>query len=325
MQQDKYYINGDYLANDGIHHKRKTITLDGTENWATNTVSTETQIKTISFFVSINNIKNSDNSEDICLCSHLKGGITSQIYNVDKEGIWVNSNNLYIRINRDNLETKDVEGLKNYLNINNMTVEYLLKDEEIEAYTEEQQEVYNKIKKLYSYEEVTHITCEDEIKTNMQLSYFINNEMNKTYAKKIDEISSKQDKDKAEIKAQINQLQTNIENEINTKQNKITNATAQLTVGAYLGEVDINKVERYGNVCKVDFRAKILSEIGDNVNFLKLPFKSVPSLTILFGIGERYGVSDMKWAYCDTEGYIKGNKLIAGNYIHMSFTYICQE
>lgn len=178
-----------------------------------------------------------------------------------------------------------------------VAVELNIKDEEIEAYTEEQQEAYNKLKELYSYEEVTHITCEDEVKSNMQLTYFINNEMNKTYAKKFDEISSKQDKDKAEIKTEINELQTSIEEDINekatqmqtnienlqnTKQNKMTNTTATLTVGTFLGEVDINKVERYGNVCKVDFRAKILTNIENNVSFLKLPFKSVPSLTILF-------------------------------------------
>lgn len=123
----------------------------------------------------------------------------------------------------------------------------------------------------------------------------------------------------------LNLMQNNIEEAINTKQNKLVNTNATLTVGTQLGEVDINKVERCGNVCKVDFRAKILNNIGDNVNFLKLPFISKPSLTILFGIGGRYGVSDIKWAYSDTAGYIKGNPLTAGNYIHMSFTYICQD
>lgn len=208
-------------------------------------------------------------------------------------------NRIYLSIS-ENINT--VDELKAYLaeqyaNGTPVVIEYELQDEEIEEYTEEQQEAYNKLKELYSYEEVTHVTCEDEVKSNMQLTYFINNEMNKTYAKKFDEISSKQDKDKSEIKTEMNELQTSIEEDINekatqmqtnienlqnTKQNKIVNTSAQLTVGTYLGEVDINKVERYGNVCKVDFRAKILTNIENNVSFLKLPFKSVPSLTILF-------------------------------------------
>lgn len=161
----------DYLAEDGIHHKRKTIEFDGTESWEANTVSTETQIKTISFFVSINNAKNSNTIDDICLCSHLKGGLTSLLYNADKESVWINTNRLYIRINRDKLATEDVEGIKEYLSSNNMTVEYPLQNEEIEAYTEEQQEAYDTIKELYSYEEVTHITCEDEIKTTQEVIY----------------------------------------------------------------------------------------------------------------------------------------------------------
>ncbi len=54
-----------------------------------------------------------------------------------------------------------------------VAVELNIKDEEIEAYTEEQQEAYNKLKELYSYQEVTHITCEDEIKTTQKVTYSI--------------------------------------------------------------------------------------------------------------------------------------------------------
>ena len=41
------------------------------------------------------------------------------------------------------------------------------------------------------YEGYTNITCIDEIKPDIQLTYYINNELNKTYAKRCDEIEKR--------------------------------------------------------------------------------------------------------------------------------------
>ena len=161
----------DCLADDGIHHKKQTITFNGTEDWALNTVSSSTQIKTISFAYYAPNLKPSDTEEDICLCNLLKAGLTSQLYAVDKESLWINANYIYIRINRDRLETEDVAGLKKYLSKHNMTVEYPVVTEIIESYTQEQQTVHNELQKLLLYKGYNYIACIDETKCKMKLTY----------------------------------------------------------------------------------------------------------------------------------------------------------
>lgn len=44
-------------------------------------------------------------------------------------------------------------------------------DEEIEVYTEEQQNVYNKLQKLLLYKHYNSITCTDEVSCKMKLAY----------------------------------------------------------------------------------------------------------------------------------------------------------
>ena len=98
------------------------------------------------------------------LCSHFKyvGN-----YNLDEEHIYVtNTGGLYMFISKNKIST--VEQLKAYLSeqkINGtpVTFEYEPLEEEIEPYTEEQQAVYDEIKKtVHSYKDVTNIFSTDE-------------------------------------------------------------------------------------------------------------------------------------------------------------------
>lgn len=58
----------------------------------------------------------------------------------------------------------------NFFANNEVLLEYEC-EEYIETYTEEQQIAYNKIKELYSYKNVTHILCEDEISCSFNVEY----------------------------------------------------------------------------------------------------------------------------------------------------------
>ena len=153
LEKGQVLHKNDYLNSNCIHYKRNTIVLNGSENWARNNNASTTQVETISFGVNINNIQNSDTSNNLCLANTLQGYLTTEIWNIDKEGIWANANFLYIRINRSRLETEDVEGLKTFLSTNNMVVEYPLVNETIEKYTEQQQSESNKLQKAIIYED----------------------------------------------------------------------------------------------------------------------------------------------------------------------------
>lgn len=164
-------MSGDYLADNGIHHKRKTIALDGTENWGLHKNSifklAIVDIKTTNDFTLLGPIN--------VISTHFKGITWREMYDTEAIGIAVHNiaKNIYISTEKT---VTTVEQLKTFLaeqyaNGTPVTIEYKLEDEEIEAYTEEQQEAYNKIKELYSYEGVTHITCEDEVKTTQEVIY----------------------------------------------------------------------------------------------------------------------------------------------------------
>lgn len=147
-------MKGDYLADNGIHHVRKQRVFDGTEDWIWR--------DTTRYSINLENIGGSNS-----MCSHYtykkySGGVTS----TDKT-FCVGDDLTYIGFFDAEITslTKWKEYLaEQYANGTPVIVEYGLAEEEIEAYTEEQQAVYDEIKKTaHSYGEQTHIFCTDEI------------------------------------------------------------------------------------------------------------------------------------------------------------------
>lgn len=159
---------GDYLAEDGIHHTRKKIVLDGTEAWG------QYNRGTTDFFgvaLKVSDIK----SGQTIMCNKLiEDG--SKIYSTNGEAVGcLTDNYLYICIKRVRIGAtintafeECLELFKQYLtNCYNkgepFIIEYGLINEENEPYTPEQQEAHNQLKKLHSYNEQTNIFSKDEI------------------------------------------------------------------------------------------------------------------------------------------------------------------
>lgn len=159
---------GDYLAEDGIHHARKQIVLDGTEAWG------QYNRGTTDFFgvaLKVSDIK----SGQTIMCNKLiEDG--SKIYSTNGEAVGcLTDNYLYICIKRVRIGAtinttfeECLELFKQYLtNCYNkgepFIIEYGLIDEENEPYTPEQQEAHKQLKKLHSYNEQTNIFSKDEI------------------------------------------------------------------------------------------------------------------------------------------------------------------
>lgn len=152
----------DYLAEDGVHHIRKSIVLDG--------VSNGLKVKTV--------VKHT-NDIYYCTVSIPKTSVNySQIYNshFKNNGTGVNRNNCYITGNGgvlvlvlEDQTITTVEQANAWLaqqkaNGTPVTVSYILAVEEIEEYNEEQQAVYNDIKKTAkSYKGTTNIFSTDEV------------------------------------------------------------------------------------------------------------------------------------------------------------------
>lgn len=169
LAQGQKLMLGDYLADDGIHHVRKQIELDGTENW-----QLRYKNETNSSF-SCNLAKGYPIKADIqALCSNYKyfgtiNSVSAMAY-IEELGfaLYYNKDSpsntpLYI-----NSSETTLEAFKSYLAQQKQAgtpviVEYELAEEEIEAYTPEQQEAYNQLKQLTAYEEETNVYSKNEV------------------------------------------------------------------------------------------------------------------------------------------------------------------
>ena len=154
FQEGQRLMDCDYPADDGIHHKRTQVELDGTEAWFMGVDLTNT--------IAFGFVKDGKKS-GVGLCNMFKTK-SSGISSIDEEFCqFENANNIiYIRINKNKLNTNDVAGFKSWLAQQKQAgtpviVEYELATEEIEAYTPEQQEAYNKLQNVLSYKTETNV------------------------------------------------------------------------------------------------------------------------------------------------------------------------
>lgn len=163
---------GDYLASDGIHHVKQTCVFDGTEN-----VLSAYLDETIDSFRIVTSSKYNQmlsyQTDD--KCSHFKNlghapawGRQANTFALSSEGY------LYIFFEKNKI-TSETEAknwiAEQYNNGTPLTAEGTLEEEHIEPYTEEQQAVYNELQRLILYKGYNYITCIDETKCKMKLTY----------------------------------------------------------------------------------------------------------------------------------------------------------
>ena len=163
LAEGQRLMKGDYLADDGIHHKRGQVVLTGNETgWNYNSAQN-------AFWIKNTEISNCKNEAHAKLCNYFP--YSSSSFNVAEINTLCensNSTNLMFTFKVDTSVASDLTKWKaflseRYANGKPVIVEYDLAEEEIEAYTPEQQVVHNEIKKTaHSYGEQTHIFCTDE-------------------------------------------------------------------------------------------------------------------------------------------------------------------
>lgn len=162
-----------YLADDGIHHKRKQVVLDGTENWAL--TSTDNQVLTKRFSANItSNMK--VGSANTALSTHFS---VTENATEDKESMYFTAlgtvTYIALRISVDKATT--VEQLKIYLateyaNGTPVIVEYELAEEEIVPYTETQQEAREKLRHFKGLNGENNITAQGTMTSTLDLTLY---------------------------------------------------------------------------------------------------------------------------------------------------------
>jgi len=168
LAQEQRLMKGDYLADDGIHDKRKTIVLNGTEDIGRNNEYANSYSFTVNTY---KNIIDASNATDI-MCNMLKADTTNDAntIRIASNGIIVlNFEKTFVNYTITDIKAKIKEL---YDTGTPIILEIPLLKEEIEPYNEEQQIAYNKIKNTAkSYRGTTHIFCTDEISCEFEATY----------------------------------------------------------------------------------------------------------------------------------------------------------
>lgn len=163
-------MEGDYLAEDGIHHKRKQIILDEKSLiglYKHDNIDPDMQ----GFYVSIDGvILNSK-----IVSSHFKN---DSLFKTKESRIYCYQNNtIYFIV--DKTVADNIDNLKAYIAAQKeagtpVLIEYELAEEEVESYTEAQKEAWKQIKNARSYEGQTNIYCDNETSAIIEAEAYAN-------------------------------------------------------------------------------------------------------------------------------------------------------
>lgn len=163
LAEGQKLYEGSYLAEDGIHHKRKQVILNAKtgENWYLGKTSDDTW-KTDVFCLQLLNVSKINFSVTI-LSNYFKNKL---VWSIDNEGIFLQSSNetLMVRLNKDRLEVpSSVDSFKTWLSTHNIIVEYELAQEEIIPYTQEQQNAFYQLQNIVLYDGINNISTDNEL------------------------------------------------------------------------------------------------------------------------------------------------------------------
>lgn len=162
LTEGQKLYEGSYLAEDGIHNKKKQITYSPTSGKEIQSVMANASAGNTTFIIPnsiANDTKKGESSAPIC--NQLKGTY-SYNYKAFKNQIvqWMDTSAAFcVGMDMDIVgETKD--SVINYLKKNPLIIEYLLANEELVPYTTTQRQIYDKLKALTIKDGYTHLSID---------------------------------------------------------------------------------------------------------------------------------------------------------------------
>lgn len=181
LSEGQKLYKGSYLADDGTHHKRKQIVLDGSDNRAWY-MDTQSETSTDYFYTRAGITTENINS---VICSHFKKGSRS------RQGFWattvfcITMNKTVTGIISSDTMAQRITKFKTWLatqytNGTPAIVEYELAEEEIVPYTEEQKEAWEKLRHFTLFKGINNITST----ANAKITYVRDNGLSDTYETK---------------------------------------------------------------------------------------------------------------------------------------------
>lgn len=180
----KLYKNS-YLADDGIHHKRNQVVLDGSDDEGWTLLNPKKNSYKLSNFINGNGNYNSFNYP--ILSNYFKSDTQANVFEGVKNTIQAlggNVNGLYISFGKDS-DINSVSLLRTFLKAKYdagtpVIVEYELAEEEIVPYTETQKEAWEKLRHFTLFRGINNITST----ANAKITYVRDNGLSDTYESK---------------------------------------------------------------------------------------------------------------------------------------------
>lgn len=162
FKQGQKLMQGDYLADDGIHHTKTQIQLDGVT--AGLKVTNVTKNSNDIYYCVIKIIKQGINGINNMYCSHF-----TPYFKVKPGSCYITGSGGTIVLASTDQTITTVDAANTWLATQKekgtpVVIEYELAEEEIETYTEVQKEAYEQIKNAISYKGQTNIFSTNEIK-----------------------------------------------------------------------------------------------------------------------------------------------------------------
>lgn len=177
LAQGQKLMEGDYLADDGVHHVRGEYALTGDEYWIEYQAYHNGGGEGRCYYIVIN----TDNPFNNCklayktsICSHFAN--FSLAFSPDTGRIGRYSDHTTVRTKYFVTDKETVAEWKawlaeQYANGTPVIVQYELAEEQKEDFTEEQKEAWEQIKKLRTYKGGTTLSSEDETPATVDITY----------------------------------------------------------------------------------------------------------------------------------------------------------
>lgn len=177
LSEGQKLMEGSYLADDGIHHRRKQVVFDGSddETWTQNGSNQ-------GYGIEISDVGGGDShTVNKVLCDKLTPVTQAQIFTGVVENavasIGGTAHKLYVRFDSS---ITTVALLREKLAESPILIEYELAEEEIVPYTETQQEAWEKLRHFTLFKGINNITST----ANAKITYVRDNGLSDTYETK---------------------------------------------------------------------------------------------------------------------------------------------
>jgi len=185
LSEGQKLMKKSYLADDGIHHKRNQVVLDGSDDEGWTLLNPDKNTYKLSNFINGNGNDNSFNYP--ILSNYFKSDTQANVFEGVKNTIQAlggNVNGLYISFGKDS-DINRVSLLRTFLKAKYdagtpVIVEYELAEEEIVPYTEDQKEAWEKLRHFTLFKGINNITST----ANAKITYVRDNGLSDTYETK---------------------------------------------------------------------------------------------------------------------------------------------